>query len=83
MKNGICVKWDSQTIYTSEMGFQQERYLMRLGRMFDGAMPLTRRNYVCAECGFYEEYIVEKQALGKIAEMAKIGKRGWQHVSAS
>jgi len=83
MKNGICVKCASPTIYTSEMGFQQDTYLMPLGGVFDGVMPIKRRNYVCAECGYYEEYLVEKEALEKIMEMAKHERRGWRQVPTS
>lgn len=83
MKNGICLKCDSPTVYVSEMGFQQERYLMPLGGMLDGVMPVTRRNYVCTNCGYFEEYLVERAALEKIAEMAKNEKRGWLQVFKS
>ena len=82
MKNGICPKCASPTIYTTEMGFQQDSYKMPLGGMFDGVAPVNRRDFVCTECGYHEEYIVEKEALVKIEEMAAAGKRGWRKVPA-
>lgn len=83
MKNGICVKCGSAAVCTSEMGFQQDAYRMPLGGIFDGVISVTRLDYVCTQCGYYEEYIVEREALDKIAEMAKAGKRDWRRVPVS
>lgn len=48
--------------------------------MFSGIMNVTRRDYVCTTCGYHEEFIVEREALDKIAELAAGNIKGWQEV---
>jgi len=43
-------------------------------------MNVTRRDYVCTACGYHEEFIVETEALEKIAELAAGNIKGWEQV---
>ena len=83
MKKGICEKCGAAAICAAEMGFQQDSYEMPLGGMFDGVITVTRRNYVCTECGYHEQYIVEIDNLKKIEELAAGNIRGWTRVPVS
>ena len=48
--------------------------------MLSGIMNVTRRDYVCTACGYHEEYLVEPEALEKIAELAAANIKGWEQV---
>ncbi|MCY7345865.1 MAG: hypothetical protein LH614_06540, partial [Pyrinomonadaceae bacterium] len=76
-------KCDSFAVHTKEMGFQQDIYHLPRGGVFDGVISVTRRNYVCTNCGYYEQYVVEPEALEKIAELAAAGGKGWVKVPTS
>lgn len=84
MKKGICVKCGAAAICTAEMGFQQEGYILKLGdSMLSDIAYVKSRNYVCTECGYHEQYIVEPENLKKIAELAAGNIRGWERVPVS
>ena len=84
MKNGICVRCDSPAVCTAEMGFQQDGYQLKLGdSMFSEVVYVKSRNYVCTECGYHEQYIVDTENLKRIAELASGNVRGWTRVPVS
>lgn len=81
MKNGICHKCQSPAIYAVKNGFQHHVSAMpQSDSMFGGVMSFFFMDYVCAECGYYEQYISEKDILKKIVELAADGKRNWMQV---
>ncbi|HRH46781.1 MAG TPA: hypothetical protein PKY82_34365 [Pyrinomonadaceae bacterium] len=84
MKKGICVKCGSSSICTAEMGFQQDNYTLKLGdSMFSETVFVKSHDYICTECGYYEQYIEDKGNLKKIAELAAGNIRGWSQVPVS
>jgi predicted RNA-binding Zn-ribbon protein involved in translation (DUF1610 family) len=72
MIHGQCPKCGSDEIYVdvtkSKMG-RSARDEMSV----TGMISVTLTNYVCADCGFTESYVVDPQARERI-------KRKWQHI---
>jgi RNase P subunit RPR2 len=62
MKNGTCPKCNSTNVYFKPY----ELYKVTL----DGK-NVEYVNYVCTACGFFETYITDKDALGKIPVRAE------------
>ena len=79
MKHGQCPKCGSRNIYCAENAFQQTMMQMPLGGAADGTASVAIMDYVCTECGFYEQYIQNRDVLRKIPELAAKGKR-WSKV---
>ena len=73
MKNGICIKCGSDTVFskTDGLGFGDTN------GVFVYVSILTRRSptvsFICSSCGYFENYINES---GKLVEVAKT----WQKV---
>ncbi|MFZ5880729.1 MAG: hypothetical protein ACOY0R_15285 [Chloroflexota bacterium] len=65
MRNGICPKCGSSEVYTKPNGLDGTRLNGRQTEHMD---------YVCANCGFYESYFTDAEALKKLKERAvKLG----------
>jgi hypothetical protein len=64
MKNGKCPKCGASSVYTRQYKLSEilGNVAGRLGEKDD---------YVCTDCGYYEEYIVDKGALQKVKEKWK------------
>ena len=62
MKNGICPKCNSSNIYFKP-------YELREVRLHNKLVEYT--DYVCSDCGYFETYITDKDAVGKIPVRAK------------
>jgi hypothetical protein len=70
MKKGTCVKCSSSEVYVKEY----ELYVITL----DGRR-VANESYVCANCGYFETYITDRDALGKmVARAQKLGD--WKKV---
>jgi predicted nucleic-acid-binding Zn-ribbon protein len=80
MKKGICIKCGLSAVHVKVMGFQEESFFLPNGGWLDGVIRVTSRDYVCANCGYHEQYIVEPEALAKIAELSAKGGYGWDKV---
>jgi predicted nucleic-acid-binding Zn-ribbon protein len=84
MKKGICVKCGLPAVCTAEMGFQQNHYTLPLGdSIFSGIMNVKLSDFVCTECGYHEQYIVEAESREKIAELSAGNIKGWAKVAVS
>ena len=80
MKNGQCPKCNSREIYESvESGGIGEGFSIRV---LDGeGMVPTRKwqTYLCAACGYYENYLLDESKIARIVENPQ--KAGWKKVS--
>ena len=62
MKSGVCPKCDSSNVYFKEYALDNVT--------LDGkSVPYV--DYICTNCGYFETYITDKDALGKIVTHAK------------
>jgi hypothetical protein len=65
MKNGICIKCNSSHVYVKEY---------ELGTITLNGNRIANESYVCTDCGYFETYITDRDALGKIiARAEKLG----------
>ena len=62
MKNGICPKCNSTNVYFKPYA---------LDKVTLDARGVEYVNYVCTDCGYFETYITDKEALRKIALRAE------------
>ena len=65
MKNGKCPKCDSSNVYFKE-------YALDVVNLDGRQTPYV--NYVCTDCGYFETYITDKNALSKIPVKAEKSK---------
>jgi RNase P subunit RPR2 len=71
MKNGTCSKCNSTHIYFKPYALTEVRV--------DGKQ-VEYTTYICTDCGFFETYITDKEALSKIPVRAeKLGD--WKKAS--
>jgi hypothetical protein len=63
MKNGICVKCDSATVYEVDTSGYSKRGIIISSW---GEAGITY--FVCANCGYAEEYVLDEKKRIKIAE---------------
>ncbi|MFZ5858453.1 MAG: hypothetical protein ACOYZ6_16630 [Chloroflexota bacterium] len=62
MKNGICIKCNSSNVF-------YKPYEILEVRLHGKKVECT--DYVCVNCGYFETYITDKDALSKIPIRAK------------
>jgi predicted nucleic-acid-binding Zn-ribbon protein len=62
MKNGICPKCNSTAVYFKEYALAE----VTLDGKNTGYV-----NYVCTDCGYFETYITDREALVKIVSRAE------------
>ena len=75
MKNGKCIKCNSATVYTAQLGvFYGDLKLEGAG--FPGIIgsPLYI-SYLCTTCGYFENYVDDQQMLQKVSS-----NKGWKKV---
>lgn len=70
MKSGKCPKCDSSSIYFKEYALDNVT--------LDGK-NVAYVDYVCTDCGYFETYITDKNALSKIPLKAKFN---WNNILA-
>jgi RNase P subunit RPR2 len=71
MQNGICPKCNSSVVYAKPFALDKVT--------LDGR-SVEYTNYVCTACGYFETYITDRDALGKIPVRAeKLGD--WKKVN--
>ena len=74
MKNGTCPKCGSATVYSKTEGL---KYAVAKGVVFVHTsfmtMPSSAVSYICTTCGYFENYIADKNKLAEVAE-------NWQKV---
>jgi len=76
MKNGQCPKCNSSNVFKMQNGIYWGNGYLR----FVGSRPLMNTNcdsYVCIDCGYFENYIVDREILQKVPNM----KKGWTKVA--
>lgn len=75
MKNGKCIKCDSDEVYINEMSWGQ------YGSFMSNTIPIALFTHAvleivaCAECGYIERYIKNESKLEKI-------KKDWRKVNS-
>ena len=62
MKNGTCPKCNSTSVYFKPYA---------LDKITLDGKGVEYTDYVCTECGFFETYITDRDALGKIPVRAE------------
>jgi predicted nucleic-acid-binding Zn-ribbon protein len=70
MKNGKCPRCGSSNIHMRRQGIEYNRE-MTLGiaiRTNEGGGPIPLDNYVCTDCGYFENYIADPGKLKQIAQ---------------
>ena len=65
MRNGICPKCDSATIFTKKRGAGFEGGLYVHTSMLTAGSDYI--SYVCTTCGYFENYITEEDKLRQVA----------------
>lgn len=70
MKNGRCIKCSSSEVYVKAY---------ELNALTLNGKLIANESYVCVNCGYFETYITDRDALGKIITRAeKLGD--WKKV---
>jgi len=70
VKNGKCIKCNSSNVYVKEY---------ELNTITLNGKRIANESYVCTDCGYFETYITDKDALSKIITRAeKLGD--WKKV---
>jgi len=70
MKNGKCIKCNSSNVFVKAH---------ELNKFVLNAKAVAHESYVCTDCGYFETYITDKDALSKIVTRAeKLGD--WKKV---
>ena len=62
MKNGKCPKCNSANVYFKDQELAEVRM---------NAKQVQYTAYICTDCGYFETYITDKDALGKIPVRAE------------
>lgn len=68
MKDGICPKCSSDSVYTNTAKGSKYSYGISSLVLSVWRNPVAVDNYVCANCGYIECYISDKKALSYIME---------------
>jgi hypothetical protein len=69
MRSGVCPKCHQATVFTKERG-------VRIGEHMQGVMiptsmmvmPSSYMSYLCASCGYMENYVVDQAKLAEVAQ---------------
>jgi len=70
MKSGKCIKCHSSNVYVKAY---------EINSILINGKQVANESYICADCGYFETYVTDKDALGKIvARVEKIGD--WKKV---
>ena len=70
MKSGTCIKCQSPNVYVKEY---------ELNTLTLNGKRVAQESYVCVNCGYFETYITDKDALSKMSARAeKLGD--WKKV---
>lgn len=69
MKNGICPKCGSATVHAKKEGL---KYVSARGVVYVYTSRMTMASsaiaYVCATCGYFENYIADPRKLSDVAQ---------------
>ena len=69
MRNGKCPKCGSDTVYSKTDGL---KYAVAKGVVFVHTslmtIPSSAISYICTTCGYFENYITDKNKLAQVAE---------------
>ena len=70
MKNGVCPKCNSKTIYSQPQAvyFYQGHLHVSTGSQSSGVQFTS---YVCTACGYFENYITDQSKLAEVASKWK------------
>jgi hypothetical protein len=81
MKNGQCPKCNSREIYASADGGGIGDGFSLLVLTEEESMKPTRQwqTYLCATCGYYENYVLDETSIGRIVENPQ--KAGWKKIA--
>jgi predicted RNA-binding Zn-ribbon protein involved in translation (DUF1610 family) len=81
MIKGKCPKCSSQEIYVSEDGggIGGHSYFYLEVKNDGSPNSLQWQTYLCADCGYYENYLLDKQKIAKIKANPK--KEKWKKLS--
>ena len=74
MKNGQCPKCNSTNVFKSENGLSMGGHTTTLQIFtgpFNSSLPAGCESYVCADCGYFENYIVTKDRLEEVRKQWK------------
>ena len=70
MKNGKCPKCNSQSVYTKRNGIVRVVTDPPCGVYVEGLsrinFPTDIDVYICTDCGYFEEFVIDKAKLSKI-----------------
>jgi DNA-directed RNA polymerase subunit RPC12/RpoP len=76
MKNGICPKCNSKTVYTMRKGisFASDTFFyVRIPSAMVSKSLTDVDDYICTTCGYFETYIEDRAKLDAVA-------KGWKKV---
>jgi len=80
MKKGQCPKCKSENVATSGdkggVGFDDSLMTILFGKGWAGTQKWA--TYLCLDCGFYENYVEDREKLDQI--QSDLEKRGWKKV---
>jgi glutaredoxin-related protein len=69
MKNGYCPKCESLKIYLKRNGIADFEGLKVTASTVGWKHPVVYDSYLCTNCGFFENYIVDKKKLSTVEEI--------------
>lgn len=75
MKTGQCPKCESLEIYTAENGIYIPKLLGTFIRTGPSNAGSTTQDYICANCGYIERFVIDNDKLKEITKT-------WKRVSA-
>jgi predicted nucleic-acid-binding Zn-ribbon protein len=64
MRDGVCPKCGSREVYTKKHGMMGNYRVLPITIMDS----VNFQDFVCTECGYVESYILDQQALNRIAQ---------------
>jgi hypothetical protein len=72
MRSGQCPKCSAATVYTKAGGVGDSHIHVHTSLI---SIPVPVVSFVCATCGYFEQYIADAEKLADVA-------RKWEHVPA-
>ncbi len=67
MKNGTCPRCNSSNVFKKTKGAYFGNGMLTVGSSFD-IMGSEFESYVCTECGYFENYILDKPKLQEVQQ---------------